>query len=279
MNLITIADLLNWIIYTFLILAFLFMLGNLMTWHLQHLFILPPGKSTKNTDYHFKDLFKEVFLVPAPGAKIHCLWFRSNEPSRGVILYLHGNAGNLGHWGGIGPRFTQMGFDILIPDYRGYGKSTGRIEEEAFYVDALACWNFLETNYPDVPKFIYGRSLGSGPASWLAGNTEAKGLILETPYTSMKDLFYTYYSFLPRWFLFRYEFPNAENLKKCMSPILIFAGVRDWIVPFRCSIKLKSSLKKSDEFVAIAEGGHAHLSSFPEYKAALEKWFEERLKG
>ena len=177
------------------------MLGNVLTGPLQHWFIMRPKKSRPETKYHFPDLFREVFLESGPGTKFHSLWFQTkNRPPRGVVLYLHGNAGSLERWGEIGPRFTQLGFDILIPDYRGYGKSTGPQSEKAFYQDADSCWKFLEENYPKVPKIIFGRSIGSGPACWLAAHTNPNGLILETPFPSMKNYFIPIIHFCPGCF-------------------------------------------------------------------------------
>jgi fermentation-respiration switch protein FrsA (DUF1100 family) len=118
---------------------------------------------------------------------------------------------------------------------------------------------------------IYGRSMGSGPASYLASQVQAKHLILETPFYSMKSLFSSYYPFLPPWFSFKFKFKNFKYLKTVKYPITIFHGTNDIVVPFKGSLKLKKVLKKSDEFIVIEGGTHNDLNIFHAYKNKLNE--------
>ncbi len=236
-----------------------------------------PKKTRPDFKYNFPDLFQEILLEPVPNIQLHALWFKSTTlPPRGVILYFHGNAGNLERWGEVGPRFTEMGIDIIIPDYRGFGKSTGKIiSEKEMVEDGQFMLDYVKSQYGEIPLFLFGRSIGSGIACSLIQKIKCSGLILETPFTGMDKLFFTYYPFLPRLFWFRFTFSNLEKVKQCMLPILIFAGTKDWVVPYRNSKVFKSVLKPSDTFVTLKGGGHFHLFQFEEYQEEMAAWFKK----
>ncbi len=253
-------------------LAFLFLAGILFTWILQHHFLLRPSRMPAGTSLQFDSPFEELFFTINEKTKIHSIRFRATYPPRGVVLYFHGNSGDLRNWGKLHEAFTSLGYDFFVFDYPSFGISTGNFNEKLIYRIAATLYDFLAKEYPPDRIVIYGRSIGTGPAAWLASQRPCHSLILEAPYSSIPDLFYTYYPFLPRIFFFRIRFPNKAVLPEVISPVLIFQGDKDLVVPIRCAKKLLPFLKGKDRFIQIQGGGHRNLGDCDEYVANLSLW-------
>lgn len=217
--------------------------------------------------FDFPQKFQEFFIPVDDNQQLNALFFTSENP-KGLIVYFHGNADNLQRWGEYAFDFTKLGFDILMIDYRGYGKSTGIPTEKMLYQDAEKVWSWAAENFPKyAKKVIYGRSLGAGVASFLATKTKADLLILETPFDNLKGamLYYSPFIFVP----FKYQFPNKKWLSQTKMNIVIFHGTNDWVVPLTSTIKLKPLLKKGDKFIIIEEASHKNLRDFPLYHKEL----------
>ncbi|NNK81397.1 MAG: alpha/beta fold hydrolase [Flavobacteriales bacterium] len=255
---------------TLLVLLILVVIGNIFTYPMQHLFIFRPDVIEKNYRFSFDNEFEEVNIMTEDGGNINALHFKRPN-SKGVVLYFHGNSGNLIRWGELNDEFGRMDYDLFIMDFRGFGKSTGELTESTFYQDAELCYQYVSERYESQDIIIYGRSMGSGPASYLASKVDARHLVLETPFYSIKSLFYTYYPFLPRVFVFKYRFPNFKYLKAVSYPITIFHGTNDFIVPYRGSRKLKEIIKPSDDYIALEGGTHNDLMIFGEYQEKLKE--------
>lgn len=237
---------------------------------MQDYFIFRPKKLKLDFSYPYETSFQEVFIETPKNGKINALWFQK-EKSKGVVLYFHGNAGSLERWGHLYHYFHRLGYDYFVYDYRGYGKSTGKRTEALMYQDALAMLEYLKNYYTIEQIIVFGRSLGSAFASRVAASNPVKALILETPFYSMYNLFYTYYPFLPRFFFFKYPFHNTRYLEKVQCPIYIFQGTNDWVVPYKCAVRLKKSLKLQDEFITIPGGSHNNLLFYDLYNRKMEE--------
>ncbi|MBT8195262.1 MAG: lysophospholipase [Bacteroidia bacterium] len=250
----------------------LLVLGNILTNPLQHHFIFYPQALEKDYTYSFANNFEEVNLNAEDGGLINAIHF--TEPgAKGVVLYFHGNADNLVRWGELNNGFKELGYDLFIMDFRGFGKSKGKQTQKAFYNDAILCYEYVSKKYDSNQVIIYGRSMGSGPASFLASNVNAKHLILETPFYSMASLFKSYYPILPELFSFKFKFKNSKYIKEVKYPITIFHGTNDFIVPIEEASKLKNVLKESDEFITIEGGSHNDLNIFHAYQSKLSEIF------
>jgi len=255
-----------------LILLIALALGNLSTLVLQDFFIFRPERLPQDYRFIFQKPYEELTL-PGPGnGRLNALWFRQDQhpQTRGVILYFHGNAGSLRRWGHLHYFFAGLGYDFFIYDYRGFGKSRGRRSESLMYRDAQAVYDFIRHHYPPDRIVIFGRSLGSAMASWLAGHAEARMLILETPFYSMRRLFRAYFPILPPIFRYKYLFSNHRWLAKVQIPVFIFQGDEDLVVPFRVAAALRSSLKPSDRFFRIEGGSHNNLLYFDRYVVEMK---------
>lgn len=216
---------------------------------------------------------EEVFIDTADGERISGIWSHVDE-SKGLILYFHGNAGSLQSWKGVAPELNRLGFDVLMIDYRGYGKSTGSITEDGLYEDVKATWNFaLARNVPESSIIIYGRSIGTGPASELALHApNARALILETPFTSMLAMAKSIYPFLLPELTLRFRFETDQKLPRVNMPILLLHGTLDQVIPVSHSRQLQELLGTKSTLVIIEGASHNNVSAYPAYEEALHSF-------
>jgi uncharacterized protein len=235
----------------------------------QEKFIFQLKKLAKDYSFQFDQSFTEHFIKTEDGETLNALLFKSPTPPKGFILYFHGNAGSLQRWGQYAIDFTQLGYDILMIDYRGYGKSTGTPSEKDLYQDAQTVLNWSKKNIPFTRLIIYGRSLGTSVASQLATKHTPNLLILETPFDEFKSVVYAPFRPLLSLLPIRNHFPNNIFLKNVKCKKIIFHGTNDWVVPFSSALKLKPLLNSEDKFFVIEGGGHRNLRDFKEYHRAL----------
>ena len=240
---------------------------------LQKYIIFQPVELAAEYKFVFENSYDEFFIKTVDDATLNVLLFQTDLPRKGLVLYFHGNADNLQRWGKFHSDFTSRGYDILMPDFRGFGKSTGEPDELKFYQDAQLIYNWIFENLEKYKKnevIIYGRSLGCAIASNLATKVETQKVILETPFKNINNLMKTNgrIIFLP--FDFKYNFPNDEHLMKIQKPIYIFAGTKDLVVPNKSTEQLRPLLKPSDQYIEIEGGGHKNLSTFKQYQQALD---------
>jgi len=140
-----------------------------MLYFFQEKIIFLPSKLPQDYSYSFSEPFKEFNLAAKDGAKLNGLHFKRENP-KGVILYFHGNAGDLARWGEIATFFAQKEYDIVVMDYRTYGKSTGKLSEDALFKDAQLFYDYTLDKYKEEDIIVYGRSLGASIATYTASN-------------------------------------------------------------------------------------------------------------
>ncbi len=253
--------------------ALIYVLAIVGIYALQKYIIFQPDELPLNYQFVFENPYQEFFIKTDDGAMLNALLFQTDLTCKGLVIYFHGNADNLQRWGKFHSDFTSRGYDILMSDFRGFGKSTGQPDELKYYEDAQLIYKWVFENFEKYSKneiIIYGRSLGCAVASNLATKVEAQKVILETPFNNMNDLIRanSYILFFP--FDFKYNFPNDQHLTKIQQPIYIFAGTKDFVVPNKSTEQLKPLLKPSDQYIEIEGGGHKNLSTFKKYQQALD---------
>ncbi|WP_232817882.1 alpha/beta hydrolase [Winogradskyella tangerina] len=248
------------------------MIGSVLYFFQEKLMFLPTPLE-QDYQYQFDHSFEELFFETEADAKINALHFKA-ENSKGVILYFHGNAGNLSRWGEITEYFVGMDYDVLVMDYRTYGKSTGKLSEAALNHDAQYCYDYLLKQYSENEIILYGRSLGTGMAAYLASIYNPKELILETPYFSISDVAKHRFPMFPVETLLKYKFPTFEYLPKATCPITIIHGTEDSVVPFKSGKKLSELAIERLNFITVEGGNHNNLVEFETYQKAIQ----ERLK-
>ncbi|MEL0457422.1 alpha/beta hydrolase [Flavobacteriaceae bacterium SZ-1-7] len=237
---------------------------------LQEKILFLPTTLEQNYQFEFNYNFEELNFETSDGAKLNALHFKIENP-KGIILYFHGNAGDLSRWGTIAEFFVEKKYDVLIMDYRSYGKSTGKLSEKAFYNDAQLFYDYLLKHYDEPEITLYGRSLGTGIATYLASKNKPKQLILESPYYSMVDVGKSRFPFLPVEMLLKYKFPTFKFVKNVSCPITMVHGTNDDIVPFNSAKKLFEVAPKTQaKFITVEGAGHNNLIEFETYRNGIE---------
>lgn len=215
--------------------------------------------------------YEDVELVSEDGIKLHG-WYLPYEGSSRTLLLLHGNAGNISHRGDSLQIFHRLGLNVLIIDYRGYGKSEGDPDEEGLYRDARAAWQYLEAEHEESmgKVVIFGRSLGGAVAAKLASEVQPAGLILESSISSARDFAATMHPLLPYLNYIRYDFDAAEAVRKVYSPLLVLHSQEDEIIPFELGKKIYQSANEPKYFQPL-QGNHnsGFLQSQPQYELVL----------
>jgi len=235
---------------------------------LQEKMLFLPTTLAADYQYEFRYPFEELFFKTTEDVSINAIHFKTENP-KGVILYFHGNAGDLSRWGIIGEHFVSLNYDVLIMDYRTYGKSKGKLSEQGFYDDAEYCYNYLLDHYDEDDIVIYGRSLGTGIATYVASKHQPKQLILETPYYSILDVAKHRFPIFPVKRLLKYKFLSHEFITEVKCPITMFHGTDDTIIPYSSAQKLKKvSPEALTTFITIEGGEHNNLISFELFKKA-----------
>jgi pimeloyl-ACP methyl ester carboxylesterase len=238
---------------------------------LQEKLLFLPTVLEQDYVYTFNHPFEELFLKTEDEAIINAIHFKVENP-KGAILYFHGNAGDLQRWGIITEYFVDKNYDVLVMDYRTYGKSKGVLSEDAFYKDAQLCYDYLKANCSEDQITVYGRSLGTGIATNLVSKNNPKQLILETPYYSILDVAKQRFPIFPVEQLMKYTFPSYHFVEKVTCPITIIHGTDDAVVPISSAKKLANILPKNKiEFVVIEKGTHNNLVEFKDYHKIINK--------
>jgi len=220
----------------------------------------------------FDQKFEEYAIPTNDGDTLNALFFNATVPAKGLILYFHGNAGNLQRWGKCAVDFTALGYDVLMIDYRGYGKSSGTPSEMNLYKDANTTLEWSQYNFPRKRLIFYGRSLGAAVAAHLALSVTPDLLILETPFDELKGAVFLPLKPLLYLYPLRYKFSNKMSLQRVSCKKLIIQGTNDWVVPLSAALKLKPLLHDGDAFITIAGGSHNNLREFDEYHKILAEW-------
>jgi len=209
-------------------------------------------------------------------------WFIPKEDSRGVLLFCHGNAGNIGHRLDSIQLFHELGLEIFIFDYRGYGNSEGKPTEQGTYEDVQAAWQYLiQERQVDQKKIIvFGRSLGGAIASWLASNNMPGILVLESTFTSLPDIAATVYPYLPVRLLSRFEYDTLDYLRNVNCPTLIIHSRNDEMMPFVFGQKLYKIAPEPKKFLELS-GSHneGFLTSGSDYQAGINTFLNEHLEA
>ncbi|WP_310991815.1 alpha/beta hydrolase [Aequorivita marina] len=259
-----------WVKKVFAIIIVLYLFIGVALYFLQEKMIFMPEPLPQDYTYSFPGNFEEINLNTSDGAKLNALHFKVENP-KGVVLYFHGNAGELASWGVVVQKFVNRNYDVLVMDYRTYGKSTGKLSEKALYADAQLFYDFLMNDYNENDIVVYGRSLGTTFATYVASENHPRQLILEAPFYSLDEVASQRFPFLPvNWFL-KYHFPTYQYLPEVMSPILIFHGTDDYVVSYENSQKLSAlETKAKINFMSIPGGSHNNLVDTESYSKALD---------
>ena len=245
--------------------------------YLQEKVVFLPVVLPESHAFEFENNFEEYLWETPFEGRINVLHFKIKNP-KGVIAYFHGNADNLHRWGKIANAYTNFGYDVLVMDYRGYGKSSGPRNEDYLYSDAQFFYDFAKDHYGEKKTVVYGRSLGGSFAVKIAAENEPKAVILEAAFFNLQDI-------VNRWLpkkvtdkvspTMTYHFLSNENISKVEVPLYHFHGTKDNVVPLKSGKKLFEIFEKSQptitkKFIEISGATHDDLINYEEFVKELK---------
>ena len=220
--------------------------------------------------------FEQLTLTAADGTGIDAWYVPCDNPAARTVIVCHGNAGNITHRLDTIQTFNLLDVNVLIFDYRGYGRSEGSPSEDGTYQDAEAAWQYLVETRNVAPEriVIFGRSLGGGVAAHLAHTHTPGALILESTFTSMPDAAASIYPFLPVRWLCRISYDIASIIRRIDCPILVVHSRDDEMLPFEFGQALYEAAKEPKQFLEI-HGSHNCGMEDPDatYTPGLQKFF------
>ncbi len=200
--------------------------------------------------------YEDVWIPTSDGGRVHA-WYVPHPEPRGVILFCHGNAGNITHRVATLEIFHRLRYETLLFDYRGYGRSPGKPTEAGVYEDADAAWRWLTEKRGVAPGeiVVFGRSLGGPVAAWAARGRSPRALVLESTFPSLPDVAARIYWFLPVRAFCRMKFDTLAYAREAGCPILVAHSPDDDIVPYACGRRLFEGLPEPKRFFEL-RGDH-----------------------
>lgn len=256
-------------LYIILLVLGIYVGVSVLLFFLQDYLMFKPEKLAKDFQFHYKNQEIEEYNVETrDGAIINGLHFKVDKP-KGIVFYLKGNSKSIKGWGKFAVDFTRHGYDVLMIDYRGFGKSTGRRTQKAVKRDLQVVYNKIKENVSEKYIILYGRSLGSGFATKLASTNNPRMLVLDAPYYSLSKVAKRYMPFMPLSLLIKFPMPTYKWLKYVQCPIHIVHGTDDKLIPYKTSVKLSKIKPKLTTLHTIIGGGHKNLNTFESYHKIL----------
>jgi pimeloyl-ACP methyl ester carboxylesterase len=237
---------------------------SVLAYFLQEKFIFKPEKLKKDFRFQYDIPFREYFFEIEPGVSINGLHFYREQPA-GLILYFHGNTRSIKGWAKYARDFYRYNYDVVLVDYRGFGKSTGKRSEKEMLNDMQFVYNRLKEKYEEQHIIVYGRSMGSGFASKIASENKPRYLLLDAPYYSFLKVVERFLPILPIRFVLRYHLRTDKWMQKVNCHTYILHGTKDWLIPIRHSEKLQQLNPHKITLIRIHGGGHNNLPKFDEY--------------
>lgn len=252
-----------------------------MAYLFQGRLLYQPGRRISMTPEDIGLPYEEVPLLTSDGVHLSA-WYVPSERERGVVLFCHGNAGNMSHRLDSINIFHELRLSVMIFDYRGYGRSAGAASEEGTYRDAEAALIYLTRDRGVGPAsiIVFGRSLGGAVAAHVALNHAAAALIVESSFTSVPDLGAELYPFLPVRLISRFRYPTAAFVERIGIPKLFIHSPDDEVIPFRHGERLLAFGAEPKEFLRI-QGGHndGFLVSGRLYREGLDSFIGRVLRS
>lgn len=246
-------------------------------------FLFFPEKNFEALPGDFGLEAEDVSITTRDNVKLHG-WFFKTEPSKAALLFFHGNAGNISNRLHKAKGWLERGISVFLVDYRGYGKSGGKIEKGIDLIeDGRAAIQWLKENKElTAGKIIlYGESIGSYPATSFAREEKFSGLVLEAPFSTLNDLARKHYAWVPDFALKDFVMNNEETIRESKSPVFVLHGDRDEICPKEMGERLYALAPSPKEFYVVQHGGHndlpevggSHYFDYPyEFLARENKW-------
>lgn len=264
--------------YILLLVVGAYILLSILLFFLQDYFLFKPEKLSKDFQFYYANQETDEYNIETrDGATINGLHFKAKNP-KGIVFYLKGNSKSIKGWGKFAVDFTRHGYDVIMVDYRGFGKSTGRRTQKAIKRDMQLVYNHIKQEVAEKYIILYGRSLGSGFATKLASMNNPRMLILDAPYYSLSRVAKKFIPFMPLSLLIKFPMPTYKWLKYVQCPIHIIHGTDDRLIPYKTSVRLSRIQPKLTTMHTVIGGGHKDLNTFESYHKMLGEIVNSRPK-
>ena len=237
----------------------------------QHFFFQPKQLDTSHKYQFVHGIpYTETKLAFDSSTVIDVIRFLPADSVKGIVLFFHGNNSNIEHYSQYAPYFTQKGYECWMPDYPGYGRSTGKMDVDVLQKLSIQLYKMARVKYKPSEIIIYGKSLGTGLAAYLASQRDCRHLVLESPYYSLSSVADNYLFFLPVHRLVKYNLDTYRYFDDVTAPITVIHGGKDPLIPLTNSASLMAHMKSTDAFYIIRDGNHNNLTAFSKYTQVID---------
>ncbi len=250
-------------------LVLVYVFGGIVLYFMQDKILFHPKPLARDYHFSFAQPFEEVNLPYKENDNLNLIRFRPPDKPKGIVLFFHGNMNNVEHYKKYPEFFLSNQYELWMIDYPGFGKTTGKLNENVLYDQALIMYHLAVGNVSGDSIIIYGKSMGTGIASYVASERKCRRLILETPYYSIPALARHYFPFYPTSRMIKFDLPVYKHLQKTKTSITILHGTKDEIIPFSQSIQLKKEFPEA-ELVTIQNGKHNNLARFDRFRKKMD---------
>jgi pimeloyl-ACP methyl ester carboxylesterase len=261
----------GWII-TIVVLSVLLLIALILflLFFFQERLIFQAEEVPEDYQFEFNLPFEEIYFQPRRGVRLNSVLFKAKD-SKGLVLFFHGHSGSIATWGYVAEEIVKIGWDCLVYDFRGYGKSSGKHRTEiSLHKDAEFIFEVMKERYSENDMIFVGQSLGSGIATKLATLHTPRTLLLITPYFNFTDVVHFHYPFLPARMMLKYQFATNKLITEVACPVFLIHGTKDQLVPFESSIRL-SSLSENIRLTTVQGGEHGNLQTYSEYETLFRE--------
>ena len=238
----------------------------------QEYFMFFPDSLPRKHNYTHPNFEREFFVKSGKNEINYALFSKGKSDS--LCVYFHGNAHNIEHYSQFINPILEKGVDVLIVDYPTFGKSTGKIYPDVFYEVAMATQKFIGDSLNHKTVTVYGKSLGTGVATYFAQDFKVDKIILETPYEKFSNAVGRLGAIFPTDLMIRYRLNNVTNLKNSEVPVYIIHGTSDFIIKYQEAEKIKSAYPNRVKLTLVEKGKHNNLTEFPEYQKFIDEAFQ-----
>lgn len=244
---------------------------GIAAYYLQDKVLFHPEPLPSDYTFQFDISFTEMNIPVNQEDTVSLISFHPPGRSKGTLIYYHGNMKNIEYYFPQIKDLVARGYEVWVPDYPGYGKSRGGRTEKKMLDQAMLVYKKAASVTSPDSIIIYGKSLGTGIAAYVASNASPRLLILETPYYSIPELFRFYLPVYPVKQMSNYQIPTYLFLQSVSSRVIMFHGTEDEVIPFKNAVKLEKFMKPGDLFIPIKGGRHNNLPSSSQYQEILQR--------
>ncbi len=251
---------------------------GLLAWIFQRrLIYFPDARAVSKPRTAFWEAVQEVAIKTSDGETIQAWYLAGTKPI--TVIVFHGNAGHRGHRTSILENLNLLGYGVLLPDYRGYGGSTGAPSEDGLYADAKACRKWVDENAKGQVVYL-GNSIGTGVAVELALHSKPAALVLRSPFSSLPDVGQNAYPFFPVRLFMRENYDNEAKIARVGCPVLMIHGDRDRIIPMKLGKQLFDAAKEPKQWLSVGSAGHNDLEFIggKNYWREIGKFLQEHVR-